>query len=503
MSENALVNPNSDSSVTVSFPTRPRVSLQHKLLLLTVLMTVLPTLVSVSWISRLTRDTMNQHHAHNVQLLAKAMADQMAFDGKIVQDRKIASQISSFNLDQRLSFILISDGKQRLMYRRALHAKEWMDYQQWLDAAGVSLILPIIQPLKLGPYGEMAVARVPIWHYPQKLAFEQGIAVKGPRQLLGYLTIAVSDRTLPQTLGYLRSIQISAALLVCVLVLPAVLLIVRNQIRPLNQLIEASINIAQGHYPPLEDIHRSDEIGLLNKSFNLMIQRLKTHQNVQDQLHEDLENKVVERTHELEQLNQQLAQTVKQFESLAATDSLTGLANRREISKTLKRCFLKAQHYRHGLACIMLDMDGFKLINDSLGHQVGDEVLCLAAKALSMSCRDTDVAGRYGGDEFVVVLPKANEETAISVAVRIREQFDKQINILLYDKAELASKITLSMGVAIQEVGELLDSERMLANADTALYRAKNTGKNRILIYNAQDIDNHRTTEILPTHNQL
>tara|TARA_Y100001933_G_scaffold262286_2_gene319355 strand:+ start:40722 stop:42047 length:1326 start_codon:yes stop_codon:yes gene_type:complete len=440
---------------------------------------------------------MNQHHTRNVQMLAMALADQLASDGKIPDEKVINANISGFNLDHRLSFIIINNPTHHIIYRKALRAMEWMDYQQWLDASGESLVVPISQPVLLGTYGQMAVSRVPIWYRPD--LNNQGNKLRGPRQLLGYLTIAVSDRTLPQTLAYMRSIQISAALLVCVLIIPIVLLLVRIQIRPLNQLIDASISMAEGHYPDLEDVHRSDEIGLLNKAFNLMLNRLKTHQNIQDRLHEQLEHKVVERTHELERLNHQLAQTVKQFESLAATDSLTGLANRREIGKTLKRCFLKAEHYNHDLACIMLDMDGFKLINDTLGHQMGDEVLCATAKALSLSCRNSDVAGRYGGDEFVIVLPQADEDIAVTVAVRIREQFDKQVRMLLHQYPDMVNNVTLSMGIAIKSAGELADSELMLAKADHALYRAKNTGKNRILIYNPND-KGARTTEIVPTN---
>jgi methyl-accepting chemotaxis protein len=346
MSENAPVNLSSDTSATVSFATRPRVSLQHKLLLLTVLMTVSPTLICVYWLNGLTRNVMNQHHARNVQMMATALADQLAHEGRIPDDKVIASRLSGFNLDQRLSFVIITDPTQHLRYRKAIRAMEWMDYQQWMDASSESLMIPISQPVMLGRLGEMAVSRVPIWYRPDlpKEAEDKG-GLKGPRQLLGYLTIAISDRTLPQTLGYLRSIQISAALLVCVIVLPLVLLAVRTQIKPLIQLIDASISMAQGHYPKLEDVQRSDEIGLLTRAFNLMLNRVKAHQDIQDRLHEQLEHKVVERTHDLERLNHQLAQTVKQFESLAATDSLTGLANRREIGKTLKRCFLKAEHY--------------------------------------------------------------------------------------------------------------------------------------------------------------
>jgi len=502
ISDTPPVNPIQDGQVTVSFTMRPRVSLLHKILLLTVLMTVLPTLICVGWLNSLTRSVMNQHHFRNVQMLATAMAQQMALGGHLPESKTILSRLTAYNLDQRLSFVIVSNPKHRLHYRQAIHAPQWLIYQQWMDAKGSSLAMTITESVMLGDYGELAVAHVPIWHHPkltENLPPDQ-LQTKGPRQLLGFLTLAVNDRTLPQTLSYLRSIQISAALLVCIMILPVVLLMVRSLLKPLTQVINASISMAQGKYPVLNDVRRNDEIGLLHKSFNLMLNRLKANQGIQDRLHEHLESKVEQRTHELESLNNQLERTVKQFESLASTDSLTGLANRREIGKTLDRCFIKAKHYHHDLACIMLDMDGFKLINDTLGHQMGDEVLCSTAKALAISCRNTDVAGRYGGDEFVVVLPQADEETAISVAIRIREQFEKQMQILLHHHKDLLPKVTLSMGIAIKSSIELADSELMLAKADDALYRAKNSGKNRIVIYSLDDVDNNRVTEIVSTN---
>ena len=154
MSENVPVNPNDPRTQTVSFATRPRVSLQHKLLVLTVLVAVLPTLICVSWINSLTRNAMNQHHARNVQLLAVALAEQLATEGQMPNERIINARISGFNLDQRLSFIIISDPTQSLVYRRAIQAHEWMEYQQWLDASGENLMVPITEPVRSPASGE-------------------------------------------------------------------------------------------------------------------------------------------------------------------------------------------------------------------------------------------------------------------------------------------------------------------------------------------------------------
>ena len=107
----------------------------------------------------------------------------------------------------------------------------------------------------------------------------------------------------------------------------------------------------------------------------------------------------------------------------AATDPLTGLYNRRHFSRVLDQLYAEAQRYNKDLSCVMIDMDGFKQLNDTFGHQVGDQLLVLAGKVISANMRRMDVAARYGGDEFVLLLPHANADEAAGVAQRIRAEF--------------------------------------------------------------------------------
>lgn len=192
--------------------------------------------------------------------------------------------------------------------------------------------------------------------------------------------------------------------------------------------------------------------------------------------------------HELEQTldevrvkNQQLEELVKQLEQQATTDPLTGLANRRSIQKQLERSFAEAERYGSDLACAMIDLDGFKQVNDRLGHQAGDKLLQTAARVLSANCRRSDVAGRYGGDEFVLLLPQTDPATAMGVLDRIREQFIEAAAPLVD-----GHPCNMSMGLACVSVNETANADQLVALADAALYEAKAAGKGRTRLHGAE-----------------
>ena len=108
---------------------------------------------------------------------------------------------------------------------------------------------------------------------------------------------------------------------------------------------------------------------------------------------------------EREELRHQLEEKNAQLEQMAATDALTGVYNRRHFGRVLEQHFSEAQRYDRDLACVMIDLDGYKQLNDTFGHQVGDQLLVIAGKVISANMRRMDVAARYGGDEFVLLLP--------------------------------------------------------------------------------------------------
>lgn len=169
---------------------------------------------------------------------------------------------------------------------------------------------------------------------------------------------------------------------------------------------------------------------------------------------------------------------------LATTDMLTGLYNRNELSKRLIEEVARAKRYDRSLSLLMVDIDGFKRINDREGHVIGDRVLCNLAELLKTGLRICDTAGRWGGDEFYVLLPETPLEGALTAAERLRNAF------YAYEKRRVANSraletsrgltqpTTLSIGVVSNSDGSL-SVEQLMTFADRALYAAKRAGKNQ------------------------
>lgn len=157
----------------------------------------------------------------------------------------------------------------------------------------------------------------------------------------------------------------------------------------------------------------------------------------------------------------------------AATDALTGLANRRAVQDTLTRMVAHSARAGTPLAAVLVDLDRFKQINDTYGHGRGDEVLATAADALRSAVRASDFVGRYGGEEFLVLLPDTDLKRALEVAESIRS------TVATLELAELDKPVTASLGVAVMPA-DGTDSDALIRNADRALYSAKQRGRNRV-----------------------
>ena len=181
---------------------------------------------------------------------------------------------------------------------------------------------------------------------------------------------------------------------------------------------------------------------------------------------------------QLEEKNELLEAEKRRVEEVAATDPLTGLYNRRHFGKVLEQLWSEASRYNHDLACVMVDLDGFKQINDAYqNHQLGDQVLITAAKVITANLRGMDIAARYGGDEFIVLLPHASAEQAVGVAQRIREEYRLAAGGLLRRK----EPATMSIGIGSRRCDVPVSADQLISVADAALYRAKEQGRNRIV----------------------
>jgi diguanylate cyclase (GGDEF)-like protein len=172
----------------------------------------------------------------------------------------------------------------------------------------------------------------------------------------------------------------------------------------------------------------------------------------------------------------------EELKKLTITDSLTGLLNRRYLYERLKDEVARSERYSHRLSLLMLDLDGFKYCNDTLGHLFGDKTLKNVAEALQNTVRSMDIVARYGGDEFMVILPETAETLAIDIAERLRTNVAKQALIPQETSDTVPPLLTVSIGVVCYpDHGETI--ELLLENVDKALYRAKNSGKNRIEVF--------------------
>jgi diguanylate cyclase (GGDEF)-like protein len=165
------------------------------------------------------------------------------------------------------------------------------------------------------------------------------------------------------------------------------------------------------------------------------------------------------------------------LERLANFDSLTGLYNRRAILGKLRELINRANRYKEDFSLSMLDIDHFKMINVQHGHLTGDEVLEKVGNLTSRNIRDVDILGRYGGEEFILILPQTNLSSAWIAVERIRTIIEKAE---MKDSAGNVFAITVSQGLCGWERGE--DATSLISRADEALYKAKQKGRNRVQI---------------------
>ncbi|MDP7009475.1 MAG: diguanylate cyclase [Phycisphaerales bacterium] len=207
----------------------------------------------------------------------------------------------------------------------------------------------------------------------------------------------------------------------------------------------------------------------LQKSLALQVIRSEN-----DDLHAELSQSLSE----LGVANRELQLMIQRLEVAARTDDLTKLSNRRWLNLMIEGRWEEAMRSGIPLAFLMIDLDGFKALNDQLGHHKGDEVLRLAARVLEANCRSVDIAARFGGDEFCLLMPHADTEAAVQVAHRIARAFDESILALgLVD-----TTVSMSIGVAHWELTKPVNADELVRHADEAMYAAKEDPDRRVMI---------------------
>ena len=207
-----------------------------------------------------------------------------------------------------------------------------------------------------------------------------------------------------------------------------------------------------------------------------------------DILHRDITSRselqsLDQRLRMLERENAELMLKNRALAEQSARDALTGLYNRRYVIDKIDAEMNRALRHGNPMALLMLDVDHFKNINDSFGHPVGDKVLQILGNVLKESCRIYDTPGRYGGEEFCLMLPDTRLENTLIVAERIRQRVEETPFV----SGSITIHLTASIGVAaLENVPEesLFSANALIERADRALYAAKDRGRNRVEIWN-------------------
>jgi|KBSSwiStaDraftv2_1062776.scaffolds.fasta_scaffold02249_6 diguanylate cyclase (GGDEF)-like protein len=407
---------------------------------------------------------------------------ELAEYGIYTSDRAYLSQIlDSLGADTDVAYVAVLDTKQQVLAERRF-------------APG--LAKSVLPPL---PAQRLAVV-------PGRLA-EQEIVIDGQRYIelvapisrpatdgteVGETPIASDGKKASRPIGFIRlgmslDVQrkqfreqmvgaIGVVGLLVVFAILATLLLTRRLVAPMRRLMRAARAVGSGRLDVYVPAHSSDELGLLTHTFNHMTQKLSESQSEVANYQRTLEDKVAQRTRELEVAT---AQAYK----LAQHDILTGLPNRSLLNQRLKQILAQAQRDGTYVGCLFLDFDHFKRINDTLGHDSGDQLLQAIAQRLSSAVRESDTVARLGGDEFVVILPGLDPEPAMfevmTVLQRVRDVFQAPFRL-----ADQTPTLTCSIGVAVYPA-DAQDGIGLIKQADTAMYAAKDAGRNAYRFFTA------------------
>ncbi len=190
---------------------------------------------------------------------------------------------------------------------------------------------------------------------------------------------------------------------------------------------------------------------------------------------------------ELEEREKELLKANEQLRYMSQTDALTGLDNRRHLNERIEEMFQHAQRLNEPFSLVMVDLDKFKSVNDTYGHQVGDEVLKQLSAILKDEAREIDRVGRYGGEEFMLLLPGTVLDAAVTFAERLRKRIEG--HTFTFPDGTLTR--TASFGVSGWPHPKIDECDSLVRTADAALYVAKETGRNRVIRFDSDEFNTH------------
>ena len=404
--------------------------------------------------------------------------------GKLAREQHDEQMVSAAALLAKAAGAIMASGDASELKALAVESANGLPllYVIFSDADGEQLAVAehrsvhVLQRLQRNESERVPVPGTPVFHAPSEEApvfldvtypisvHADGDDGSGNRtsKLIGYVRTGMVANNWQRSMASKLDLLIGVGILATVVAIPLGFLLVRKIVAPLDGLAGAMLRFSQGKLDVRSPVTRRDEIGRLAATFNLMAdQHQHTHEGLV-RAKSELEERVAYRTHQLREL--------------ASREPLTGLYNRRHFNEMLERRFSEAVRYSTDLTCLMIDLDEFKAANDAFGHQVGDELLVLTAGTIVGQLRTADLAARYGGDEFIILLPQTDAENSRILAERMVERFSR-------DVAERFPnvRVSMSMGIASLQLLEPKDAESLIRYADRALYDAKKQGKNCIV----------------------
>jgi len=309
-------------------------------------------------------------------------------------------------------------------------------------------------------------------HWPDGRAYMTGYSLTGrsgaPSSLRWVILVRQTEDAAMASAHAFEQRVLLFSLVLAVLLAGAKALLVRRLVEPLNLLSHAIEDLAHAPatatpaaIPRVDSFH---EARVLSEALRHLVRSERDHHEALERMNAQLEETVAERTAELQQL--------------LMRDALTGLPNRRALMQTLPQVMARAMRMARPCAVMFLDMDGFKAVNDTRGHDEGDELLRQFGARIQASIRETDLAVRLAGDEFVVILDMVNDlEEAEHKARFLLAQLERPFALRC-----ASVRVGASIGLALQWPHQVQDPTGLLTRADQAMYEAKRNGKNRVAV---------------------